>query len=333
MCWREVSLFVGDLVRKKLCLTTIFSILLCSVASGRQTYASGQQTYDDYLSQAKSLIAQQKYPEAVAETQKAIALNGGRWEAYVVAAKGYSSQKLYDDAIGMLQTALIRAPEDKKPAIRDAIAECRKELNPANVPSQASSVNGETPLSSSPETAPTQAEIVLWKSIENSSQIDDFKAYLTQYPNGAFVALAKSHIDRLRPQEEAASKTADEHRQALARGLIIHVYRPKHAHSNVGAVLYVDGIKTAEVDESTLVGLKLAAVSHRIYVVAFENDKDKSEVITVEPGKEYWMRLDVNIGRWQWDKDDVKFQIVPPEQAQSEIGGFVEVRLRDLSEK
>ena len=289
--------------------------------------ATGQQSYDNYLAQAKSLIAQQKYPEAVAETQKAIALNGGRWEAYVVAAKGYSSQKLYDDAIGMLQTALIRAPEDKKPAIRDAIAECRKELNPANVPSQASSVNGETPLSSSPETAPTQAEIVLWKSIENSSQIDDFKAYLTQYPNGAFVALAKSHIDRLRPQEEAASKTAEEHRQALAREVVLHLYRRhKAAASALAPPLFIDGGKTANVSDSTQLSMRLSSGNHELYI----ENQTKTIKLVFEPGKEVWIRIIVtgNI----WSGYHFELQVAPVDEARNEIQGLPETNLGNLSE-
>src|ERR1700733_1329105 len=77
--------------------------------------------YDGHLSQAKSLITQGKYVDAVKDAEKAIAQNNQRWEAYVVAAKGYSSQQLYDDAIGMLQIALARAPDAIKPKVRDAI--------------------------------------------------------------------------------------------------------------------------------------------------------------------------------------------------------------------
>jgi tetratricopeptide (TPR) repeat protein len=172
--------------------------------------AVGQETYNVHLSQAKSLITLQKYADAVTEAQKAIALDGQRWEAYVIAAKGYSSQKLFDDAIGTLQMALVRAPDDKKPLVRDAIADCRKEQNQGSTPSSPGATSAANTFPTVAASAPTQAEIVLWKSIENSSLTDDFQAYLTQYPNGAFVALAKSRIDRLKHQEEAAAKVADE---------------------------------------------------------------------------------------------------------------------------
>ena len=205
-------------------LAMIFSALLCSV--GRLDWevvmtrkialvgvmcaflclgTFAQDSYDDHLAQAKSLITQQKYSDAVKEGEKAIALDERRWEAYVIAAKGYSSQQLYDDAIGMLQTALAHAPDDKKPLIRDAIAECRKDINstPSAV-SVASNPKAETLVSPpAPATSPTQAEIVLWKSIEKSDNPDDFRAYLRAYPTGAFVPLAQS---RLAPFERKAAE-------------------------------------------------------------------------------------------------------------------------------
>lgn len=155
--------------------------------------SSAQNTYDGHLTQAKSLITQQKYGDAVKVAEKAIAINGQRWEAYVIAAKGYSSQKLYDDAIGMLQVALAHAPDDKKPLARDAIAECRKEQNQGSGSTpgtQASNAATALPTASTP----TQAEIVLWKSIEDSGNPDDLKAYLNAYPNGAFVPLARGRL-------------------------------------------------------------------------------------------------------------------------------------------
>ena len=41
----------------------------------------------------------------------------------------------------------------------------------------------------------TQAEIVLWKSIESANSPADFQAYLSQYPDGAFTVLAKQRRD------------------------------------------------------------------------------------------------------------------------------------------
>ena len=171
-----------------------FVLLAVALLSVFSSFAQG--SYDGHLAQARSLIGQQKFGDAVTEAEKAIAIDGQRWEGYVIAAKGYSSQTLYDDAIGMLQLALARAPEDKKPAVRDAIAECRKEQNQGNAPnpSKATPASGSAPTIGPKATTPTQAEIVLWKSIENSGNPDDFKAYMHAYPSGAFVPLARSRL-------------------------------------------------------------------------------------------------------------------------------------------
>jgi tetratricopeptide (TPR) repeat protein len=204
--WREALSLRGGPVEKKLCLITVFFVLLCSAALG-------QQTYDADLSQAKSLITQQKYADAVTEAQKAITTDGQRWEAYAVAAKAYSAQKLYDDAIGMLQIALARAPEDKKSLVRDAIADCRKRQSQGNTSSSSGGISlpNPAPQTGSAVSAPTQAEIVLWKSIENSANLSDFQAYLTQYPSGTFAALAIAHIKELeetKVQQQATEQTA-----------------------------------------------------------------------------------------------------------------------------
>lgn len=187
--WRRVSLLL------------LFGIIL-------SFNSFAQNNYEGHLSQAKLLITQQKYGEAIAEARKAIALDGNRWEAFVIAAKGYSSQKLYDDAIGMLQLALVHAPEDKKPLVRDAIAECRKEQNQGIAPNTPRPIPPAGPAltSGSTETTPTQAEIVLWKSIENSTNSGDFKAYLEQYPQGTFVALAKIRLAQFTERAEQRQK-------------------------------------------------------------------------------------------------------------------------------
>jgi len=52
-----------------------------------------------------------------------------------------------------------------------------------------------------PATA-SQAEIVLWKSIENSRNAADFQNYLGQYPNGAFVEPARRHLADAEAQHE-----------------------------------------------------------------------------------------------------------------------------------
>ncbi|GAB6051211.1 hypothetical protein JCM17960_00310 [Magnetospira thiophila] len=47
------------------------------------------------------------------------------------------------------------------------------------------------------------AEIVFWQSIQSSKQASDYEAYLSQYPDGAFTALARSRAAQYKPQQVA----------------------------------------------------------------------------------------------------------------------------------
>ncbi len=157
-------------------------------------------TYDDLLTQAKSALTAKNYKGAVTATGRAISMDDRRWEAYAVAANAYSAQKLYDDAIGMLQMALPRTPEERKQLVRDALQEVRRQMTGAVVVAPVSPPPVSRPPSPPPPAAPTQAEIVLWKSIENSSKIVDFRAYLERYPDGTYSTLARQRIETLTPR-------------------------------------------------------------------------------------------------------------------------------------
>ena len=165
--------------------------------------------------------------DAATTSEQAIQMDDKRWEGYVVAAEAYSGQQLYDDAIGMLQMALVRAPADKKPAVRDAITETRKMLaGPTataapSVPSApaAPAGSGQSPTpaatAASPGAAPTQAEIILWKSIENSKSASDYQAYLDAYPNGVYAPLASRRFQDLRETTIDARKQQDRIKELL----------------------------------------------------------------------------------------------------------------------
>ena len=43
----------------------------------------------------------------------------------------------------------------------------------------------------------------MWESVLASSKVEDFKAYIQQYPNGTFTAVAKKMIDSLQGQANA----------------------------------------------------------------------------------------------------------------------------------
>lgn len=145
------------------------------------------QSYEQQLARSRSALNAKQYKEAQIAAEKAIQLDPNRWEGYVLAANSYSAQLLYDDAVGMLQIALLRAPEDNKRLIREALADARKRVNSSPVPTK--STAAQIPSS------PSMQEIVLWKSIEKSSTPVELRAYLTQYPNGAFAVLASARLD------------------------------------------------------------------------------------------------------------------------------------------
>jgi hypothetical protein len=51
---------------------------------------------------------------------------------------------------------------------------------------------------------PSQGEIVFWESIRNSTDAADFRAYLEQYPQGTYAALARNRIAALGQKPAAA---------------------------------------------------------------------------------------------------------------------------------
>lgn len=60
------------------------------------------------------------------------------------------------------------------------------------------SAAAETPsieLSPISQQADPQAELVFWESIKDSTRTSDYEAYLSQYPDGVFVALARTRLD------------------------------------------------------------------------------------------------------------------------------------------
>ncbi len=63
-----------------------------------------------------------------------------------------------------------------------------------------------------PKNSDEQYELSFWDSIKNSNYASDYEAYLKQYPNGRFAALAKSRIERIKA---TVSRPA---RQARAEG-------------------------------------------------------------------------------------------------------------------
>jgi hypothetical protein len=59
---------------------------------------------------------------------------------------------------------------------------------------------------------PAQQELAFWSSIQNSSDVEDFKDYLGRYPNGLYAGIARRRVDALskaaQPQREPSSAPA-----------------------------------------------------------------------------------------------------------------------------
>ena len=53
-------------------------------------------------------------------------------------------------------------------------------------------------------------EVVFWQSIQNSNSPAQFQAYLDQYPNGTFAALARTRIEELKAKPAEASRSSDQ---------------------------------------------------------------------------------------------------------------------------
>jgi hypothetical protein len=86
------------------------------------------QTYQASFQNARTLLSQKRYSEALQEAQRAIALDDSQWGAYYVAGTALVGLDRQSEAIGEFQAALPRAPETAKPVIDSAIAACRQIL-------------------------------------------------------------------------------------------------------------------------------------------------------------------------------------------------------------
>jgi hypothetical protein len=117
--------------------------------------------------------------------------------------------KRYEEAADSLSKAIDKAPATKQAGLRDLRKQCV--MAEVGVVAPASGVN-QSPAPAPAQTT-TQAEVVLWKSIENSQRASDFEGYLQQYPAGAFATLAKGRLDEIhaeatRQQEQQKAQLA-----------------------------------------------------------------------------------------------------------------------------
>jgi hypothetical protein len=160
---------------------------------------SAQQTYDGQLAAARQKLQAGDNEAAAAAAKQAEHLNASRWEAHAVAGGALMNLKLWDAAADELSLAITAAPESKKATLRDLRKQC--------VLADSGTVPTSRSVASSPKSGITQAEVVLWKSIEHSTNADDFRGYIQGYPQGAFVPLAKQHLTELDNAADAVQES------------------------------------------------------------------------------------------------------------------------------
>lgn len=121
-----------------------------------------------------------------------------------------------DGANGTYTAALLKAlaepgltAEQVFKRVRVEVADRTKNLQ---VPWESSSLTGDFVFNATaaarPGTAPADRDTIFWQSIQASKRASDFEAYLSQFPQGIFAALARSRTEELRkappPQIAAA---------------------------------------------------------------------------------------------------------------------------------
>jgi type II secretory pathway component HofQ len=187
-----------------------FVIYILLSVSFSSTLAGTVASYDDVVQQGNTALQSGRLDAALGAAEMAIKTDNARWEAYALAGGALMKLKRYEEAADRLTEAIQRAPDAKRPTLRDL----RRQSLAAESAIPTVGV-------SAPAATTTQAEIVLWKTIENSSNSEDFQTYLEQYPHGAFAALAQRHLADIQAwHEREAQRIADaeaaEHRAITA---------------------------------------------------------------------------------------------------------------------
>jgi tetratricopeptide (TPR) repeat protein len=183
------------------------SLALALIAVASYSGAQTAPGYDALITQGNALLQAGNADQALKSGEAAIKARADRWEGYSLAGGALLNLKRYEDAADALSKAIDRAPESKQPALRALRRECllaESGYPPStntsltantSVPAAGSvPASGSVPATGSMPATTGEVEIVLWKSIENSHNAADFQNYLSRYPHGAFVDLARSHL-------------------------------------------------------------------------------------------------------------------------------------------
>jgi formylglycine-generating enzyme required for sulfatase activity len=162
----------------------VFALFLTSTMGSARSAEPPASRYDALIQEGNSQLQASSAEQAAASGKAAIKMSTERWEGYALVGGALMNLKRYEAAADTLTEAIKRAPESKQPALRDLRRQCLL----------AESGSLAVTNTVAPATTTSQAEIVLWKSIENSANLADFQSYLDQYPQGAFAVLAQRHL-------------------------------------------------------------------------------------------------------------------------------------------
>jgi len=78
---------------------------------------------------------------------------------------------------------------------------------PSPTPRKTTPAKGNNPQRPTGPGKPASNEIAFWESIKDSTDPEDFKAYLQQYPNGTFVTLARNRLKKLEAEGPKPAST------------------------------------------------------------------------------------------------------------------------------
>jgi uncharacterized caspase-like protein len=117
-------------------------------------------------------------------------------------------EKAVADAVRREQEKIAEQQRQMQAMIRDMLAKQRAELE-EEMRRRDEALGRKPPPPAPVAAAPAvDREVVFWESIKNSTNPEDFKAYLAQYPKGAFTALARTRLTPA-PERPAAPAPAD----------------------------------------------------------------------------------------------------------------------------
>jgi hypothetical protein len=194
--------------------------------------------------------------EIVNETNDPAALELSYWETIKNSTdledfKAYLAKYPNGQFAELAQVRLRFAKRVRNPASGDVVAaerarntnvsEVRDGSKTSGPPPQAPTL-GTGEIVNETKTDPTAFELSFWETIKNSTDPEDFKAYLAKYPNGQFAELAKSRVQLARRAGNPASGDVS----AAERARNTNVFEVRDASKTSGWLTVAPGSLTFE---------------------------------------------------------------------------------------